>query len=135
MSDADQRDRGGVEAFFVAYAAALAEGDLDAIGGCYGYPSQVVSDDTSIAIDEPAAVKAAFSGAAGQYRSRGLVEVVPGIGAIEPIGRALALVDVRWSYRDTTGTERQSGSYRYLLRSRDGQHTITTVISLPPDAE
>jgi hypothetical protein len=122
-----------VSAFLDRYADALAGGDLPGIAACYALPALVVGDAATIPVAEAGQVEAAFAGAAGAYRARGLVGVRPEVQAVEPLTAALTMVDVRWAYLDEAGAARQHTSYRYLLRRADtGQLGIQVVIDTTP---
>jgi|SRR5690625_2911257 len=122
-------DETEIQDFFTTYGRALAAGDLDGITACYSYPAYVAGDAQSIAIDAPNEVKHAFSGAAEQYRKRGLFAAVPEVRAGEALTDSLVWADVRWSYTDRDGAEQESSSFRYVLRVTAESVRICVVVA------
>lgn len=116
------------DAFFRKYGTALATGDLDGIADCYGYPGLVVFDDGAMVVAEAEEIRKQFDGAAERYQAEGLVAAVPEILQVQRLTDVIAAADVRWSYQDTQGVERGTGTYRYLLRTADGAPKITVVV-------
>lgn len=117
--------------FFQRYGTALATGDLPGIAHCYAYPSLAVADAASVVIESQEAVQAAFQGAAEGYRAQGLVAAVASFERTDHLSDALCEVTIRWSYRDDSGSERQSERYRYLIRRQDDEWSISVVTALP----
>ncbi|WP_017587342.1 DUF6841 family protein [Nocardiopsis ganjiahuensis] len=123
-------DEDGLQAFLEAYSRELVGGDLDGIAARYSYPAYVAGDTQSIAVAAPADVKEAFTGAAEQYRERGLVGVVPEIRRTEELTARLVWADVRWSYRDADDAEVRAETYRYLLRETGNSCMICVVVAI-----
>ena len=122
-------DQDGLQDFLEAYSRELVGGDLDGIAARYSYPAYVAGDEQSIPVAAPADVKAAFAGAAEQYRKRGMVGAVAEIRRTEELTSRLVWADVRWSYQDETGAEVQAESYRYLLREAGNSCQICVVVA------
>jgi ketosteroid isomerase-like protein len=122
-----------IAAFLDRYAEALTAGDLPGIAACYVLPALVVGDAVTITVTEAGQVEAAFAGAAEAYRAKGLVAIRPELGALDRLTPNLTLADVRWSYLDEAGEDRQHTSYRYLLRRSDaGELGIQVVVDTTP---
>lgn len=128
----DSYDADDVQTFLTSYGVALATGDLDAIAECYTFPALVVHDDGSLLVPDADAVRDAFRGAAAAQRDHGLVAAVPRIVALETTSAELIWADVRWSYRDENANERDSESYRYLLRR--GRESFHICVVVPTEA-
>lgn len=122
-------DQDGLQDFLEAYSRELVGGDLDGVAARYSYPAYVAGDAQSIAVAAPEDVKGAFSGAAEQYRERGMVGALPEIRRTEELTERLVWADVRWSYRDARGEEVQAESYRYLLREAGNSCMICAVVA------
>jgi hypothetical protein len=59
--------------FFDRYGTALIANDLPTVAACYAMPGLVVADESTFSFSTPAAVEAAFTGAADTYHQKGLV--------------------------------------------------------------
>lgn len=64
-----------VDRFFVRYAQALTEIDLDTLAGCYHYPSLAVTRLGCQEILDPQATKAFFAANGQRYRGLGITAV------------------------------------------------------------
>lgn len=122
-------DEDGLRDFLEAYSRELVRGDLDGIAARYSYPAYVAGDEQSIAVSAPEDVKAAFAGAAEQYRQQGMVGAVPLVRRTEELTARLVWADVRWSYVDAAGEEVRAESYRYLLREAGNSCMICAVVA------
>jgi hypothetical protein len=114
--------------FFDRYGTALTANDLPAVASCYAMPGMVVSDDATFSFATPAAVEAAFSGAAEAYHAKGLVAARADVLEVDWLTDGLALVAVRWEYLDAQGGAVPGESYRYLMRTVGGKPLICVVI-------
>jgi hypothetical protein len=109
-------DYDDVQHFMTGYGLALATGDLDKIATCYAFPALILHDDGVLLLASQEVVHDSFRDSAQRRRAAGLVAAVPHIVAVEATGAALVWADVRWSYPDENADERDSESYRYVLR-------------------
>lgn len=115
--------------FFERYGTALAAGDLPAIASCYAMPGLVVSDEATFSFATPAAVQAAFAGAAEAYHEKGLVGARGDLTGVDWLTGQLALASVNWEYLDEQGGAVPGESYQYLMRlAADGRPQICVVI-------
>lgn len=114
--------------FFDRYGTALIANDLPAVAACYAMPGMVVADESTFSFSSPAAVEAAFAGAAETYHEKGLVAARAEVREVQWLSRALALVGVRWEYLDAEGGAVPGESYRYLMRLVEGRPMICVVI-------
>lgn len=114
--------------FFDRYGNALIVGDLPTIAACYAMPGLVVADDATFSFTTPAAVDAAFAGAAETYREKGLVAARAELREVSWLTPALAIVSVTWEYLDAKGWAVPGESYRYVLRMVGGKPVICVVI-------
>jgi hypothetical protein len=114
--------------FFDRYGTALTASDLPAIASCYAMPGLVVGDDATFAFSSPAAVEAAFAGAAETYREKHLIAARAELRDILWFTERLALVSVTWEYLDAQGCAVPGESFRYLMRMVDGRPMICVVI-------
>ena len=115
--------------FFDRYGAALTQGDVVAVAGCYALPGMVVSDTYSFTFASPAAVALSFLGAAPGYRDQQIVAAHAQLRDVRPVSASLALVAVEWEYLDSEGNAVPGESYQYLLRDSGDGPRITTVIA------
>lgn len=120
-----------VEDFFATYADAFAAGDLDGVARCYGYPSIVLTNGTVLGVQDEADVRAAFSGVADLYRSRGVVQARPRFERIAWVTEQIADVDVQWEYFDGAGAVRGGDRYRYTVRDTGSGPRIHLVVPRP----
>ncbi|WP_461001738.1 hypothetical protein [Streptomonospora sediminis] len=122
-------DRTAIQEFFTVYGQTLSAGDLDGIVACYSYPAYVAGDAQSIAISAPSEVKEAFTGAAEEYNRRGITAAVPQVRDADALTESLVWADVLWSYTDGAGAERESDTFRYVLRVTAESVRICVVIA------
>jgi|GEM_PF-1115985 len=114
--------------FFDRYGTALTANDLATVASCYAMPGMVVADESTFSFTSPAAVEAAFAGAAETYHEKGLVAARAELRDVQWLTHALALVAVQWEYLDSDGGAVPGESYRYLMRMVDGRPLICVVI-------
>ena len=115
--------------FFDRYGSALTSGDVSAIANCYALPGMVVADTYSFTFASPAAVALSFLGAAPAYSEQQIVAAHAQLRDVQWLSDALAMVAVEWEYLDSQGNAVPGESYRYLIRSDNSGHRITTVIA------
>lgn len=116
------------EEFFASYAAALTSGNLDLIAGSYEYPCLIVAPEATRLIASYDEVVAAFATMSPHAEGQ---TVAAELRSLETPGQRLAWVTVRWSYRDSSGSEISADAYRYLLRDSDGRVRICTLTPVP----
>jgi hypothetical protein len=120
-------DRDDVQAFLEGYGRALLAGDVDAVVDTYGRPGLVVGGDGVVAFTDRGEVEAAFRDLAERYRASGLATAVPAIEAFDPLGDAVAAVDVVWNTREADGRPGPHERFHYLVR-HDGDHLAIHVV-------
>jgi hypothetical protein len=127
-------ERDEVQAFLERYGRALLAGDLDEVVDSYGRPGLVLSDHAVLAVSERDEVEEALRGVAERYRASGLASVAPAIDSFEPLGTAMASVDVIWNTRESDGRPGPHERFHYLVRriADDGRLVIHVVV---PHAE
>jgi hypothetical protein len=120
-------DRDDVQAFLERYGRALLAGDVDAVVDAYGRPGLVVAGDAVVAFHERGDVEAAVRDLAERYRTSGLAAAEPAIEACDPLGDAVAAVDVIWNTREADGRPGPHERFHYLVR-RDGDGLAIHVV-------
>lgn len=109
-----------IRRFTEQYAAALSQGDLEAIVDCWGVPAIVISDQGVQPVAAADEVEAFFGAAIEQYRSQGTSATRPGIAQIERLGDHVFSADVQWINVDERGEEVAREDWRYTLKGSDG---------------
>jgi hypothetical protein len=121
-------ERDEVQAFLEAYGRALLAGDVDAVVAAYGRPGLVVAGDAVVAVTERSDVEAAVRDLVERYRTSGLAAAEPAIEAFEPIGGAVAGVDVVWNTREADGRPGPHERFHYLVRHDGDRLSIHVVV-------
>ena len=114
--------------FFHRYAETLRDFDAEATARLWGLPGMIVTDDFAGALESRADMAAGLASAHPLYKLLGLASAVPELRTVNDLTDRIAMVQVRWSYRDETGTEIVTTDYEYLLRDdADGLHVYLAV--------
>jgi hypothetical protein len=121
-------ERAAVEAFLISYGEALTTGDLERIAASYGVPGLVVSDAGPLAYISSDEVRAAFAGAATQYREAGLSATHPTIERLELLSDRVAEADVRWDAVDASGDTKFRESLLYVIHDHGGTLQIVVAV-------
>jgi hypothetical protein len=123
--------------FFDRYAVALSAVDLDALAGCYHYPSLAVSRFGCLAITDPEQTRQFFAQNSAGYRRRGIAAVR--IGNLSPShdhdGLWVGLAELENRDADGSpvdGPDRLEHNAYQLVRGSDGRWRIA--VTTPLDA-
>jgi hypothetical protein len=124
MAITDER----LAAFFATYADALRDFDAEAIARLWGLPGMIVTDEFAGALESRADMAAGLASSFPLYKLLGLASAVPELRTANDLTDRIALVGVRWSYRDEAGEEIVTTDYEYLVRDdADGLHVYVAV--------
>jgi hypothetical protein len=110
--------RNELEAFFSSYAKALSSRDVEAIVGCWGVPTLVLSDQGAIPASQIQEVHTFFSSSLGQYE--GVTTAKPTITAFEPLSEKVIACQITWDHLDQAGTS-VGGELAYYILKHDGE--------------
>ena len=120
--------------FFLRFGRSLSKGDPKEIAALWCVPSFVVGDSLNLAMTSTREIERFFRGAKEQYASRGISEANAEIENVQWVTEHIAVVDVRWPYRDRQGEEIGAESSTYTLKS-DESGEIKILVALMKGVE
>ncbi len=113
------------------YAAALSEGNLEAVVSAWALPALVIGDAESHAVHSALDIRAFFERAIASYRAQGQVTTHAHLRGMEALGAGVFWVDTRWPAFDANGHEIHSERVRYLMRVDDaGRARIQVAVTI-----
>jgi hypothetical protein len=121
-----------LRAFYTAYGAALAAGDLTAIAAGYTLPALVLSDAGSIPLGHPEQIASTAQLAFLDYQARGVSAIHPRLTRVDPISATLTSVDITWLYQNAEGHTVLEEAYRYLVRLDEAARPLIQVVVSKP---
>lgn len=118
---------------FDRIASALSTGDAASIAAAWEAPALVVGDGGVHAVKSSAEVESFFSGARGQYTSRGISATRAEIVRVSWVGARTAIAEVRWPLLDEKNRELGEERTTYTLRAGDdGELKIRVAVTHAP---
>jgi hypothetical protein len=108
-----------VQEFLDRLAWALTSGSGRAAAGLWAVPAVMISDDAVHTIIDRAELERMFADARRHYAERGIIDTHGEIQSVQWVTERIALVDVRWPWFNSKGSEDGEEWSTYTLRRDD----------------
>ncbi|KXP08330.1 hypothetical protein AXK57_17920 [Tsukamurella pulmonis] len=121
-------DHAAIDDYLARYAQTLARFDATAAAGLWAEPGMIVDDRFSGVLDDRAAMARGLERSYPLYRALGLASVGHELLDTTFLTGAIALVHVRWLFRDAEGAPLTDSTAYYIVREEDdGLHACVCV--------
>ena len=105
-----------VKDFLLHFSHALAAGNMQAITQMWGVPSYIIGNEIVMALTSQQDLQKLFASSKEQSKSRGIASTHPSIQKIEWVNVNLAMVNVCWSYLDSSSNQLAEEIATYTLK-------------------